>query len=370
MRQCCGSFSSGFFGRPKRAVFPSHFLNQFLDHLCAPFAISMLLICAAPDGGAYAQSTPVNAPQQALQSDSKTSGSEAAPVQAAAAQVGFQYGAGSYLGVYLGDINEERAKELDLKEIRGAVVGRVEEGSPAAKAGLQENDVILAFNAQRVQGRAHFHRLLLESQPGSRVSLGISRRGVDHNVEVVLGQRRSTVMDERQKLFSEPNAILAKAEELHKQAQEALQRGDAKSAGELFDLEKTMRQDAEARRAHIEAQLREGKIVGLSSLSRLNYNLGANHYQIGLSVTPLTRQLAAFFNATQGGVLITEVRAGELGERAGLKAGDCIVSVDGKAVKSASELNYQVDQKSSGEVEFVIVRDRVEQTVRIKLDQK
>ena len=48
------------------------------------------------------------------------------------------------------------------------MVGRVEESSPAASAGLQENDVILTFNAERVQNRAHFYRLLINSQPGAQ----------------------------------------------------------------------------------------------------------------------------------------------------------------------------------------------------------
>jgi serine protease Do len=84
----------------------------------------------------------------------------------------------------------------------------------------------------------------------------------------------------------------------------------------------------------------------------------------------LTEQLAKFFNVARGGVLITEVRAGEPGERAGLKAGDCIVSIGGEAVTSAADLNRLVNQKSPGDLELVIVRDRNEQTVRIKLDQK
>ncbi|MGE0128072.1 MAG: PDZ domain-containing protein [Blastocatellales bacterium] len=340
---------------------PDYLLDHFLDHLCAPFIISTLLACAVVHGSAFAQSTASGVSQQASQSDSKTPGSGTASVQVSG---------GGYLGVYLGDVNSERAKELGLKEVRGAVVGRVEEGSPAAKVELRENDVILTFNAERVQNRAQFHRLLIGSKPGSKVLLGISRKGVDQSLEVVLGQGRSAEMDERRRLFSEINAMLANADDIRKQAQEAEQRGDDGKARELFEQEKLIRQDAEIRRAHIESQLREGKIVELPSSRRPGYNLNVNRYQIGVSVTPLTGQLAGFFNAAKTGVLITEVRAGELGEQAGLKAGDCIISVDGAAVKSASDLNRLVDQKSSGELEFVIVRDRAEQTIRIKLDQK
>ena len=89
-----------------------------------------------------------------------------------------------------------------------------------------------------------------------------------------------------------------------------------------------------------------------------------------MSLTPLTAQLADFFNAAQDSVLITEVRAGELSELAGLKAGDCIVTVGGKTVKSTSDIDRLLNQESSGELEFVIVRDRSRRTVKIKLDQK
>jgi len=50
---------------------------------------------------------------------------------------------GSYLGVNLAEIDSTRAKELKLKETTGVEITRVEEGSPAEKAGLKPNDVVL-----------------------------------------------------------------------------------------------------------------------------------------------------------------------------------------------------------------------------------
>src|SRR5215468_10222493 len=54
-------------------------------------------------------------------------------------------GEGGYLGVYLEEVTSERSKELGLTEERGAIVMKVVSASPAEKAGLKENDVIVSF---------------------------------------------------------------------------------------------------------------------------------------------------------------------------------------------------------------------------------
>src|SRR5215813_7667648 len=200
----------------------------------APFTLLVLLACAAACGSAFAQQGSVS--QQASQSDSKTPGRETPSNQVSS---------GAYLGVYLGDVTADRAGALSLKEVRGAWVGTVEEGSPAARIGLKENDVILAFNAKLVHNRAHFHRLLMDSQPGSKVSLGISRGGVAQNLEVVLGQSRSPALDARQKLFKTANKVFEDAKERQKLAQEARKNGDEKTANTLLEDAKLLFQEAE-----------------------------------------------------------------------------------------------------------------------------
>lgn len=337
----------------------TYFLNRFIDFFRAPFTLPALLACAAACGSAFAQTAP-DASQQTSQSNSTTHNSEFTPAQLSLR---------GFVGVYLGDLNVERARDLGLKEIRGAVIGRVEEGSPAADAGLRENDVILAFNAEHVRNRAHFHRLLINSQPGSAVSLGVSRGGAEHRMEIVLGPRRLNVPDPCQRLFNDANAHLASATESSKLAEEALQRGDEKEARRFFDEEKLFRQLAEESRAGVEGEMREGKIAACPPSRRPDYNPVAERYQIGVSVSPLTAQLADFFNAAQDSMLITEVRAGELSERAGLIAGDCIVTVGGNTVKSTSDIDRLLNQESSGELEIVIVRDRGERKIKIKLSQ-
>jgi S1-C subfamily serine protease len=292
-------------------------------------------------------------------------------------------GSGGYLGVYLGDVNDERVRELNLLESRGAVVGKVEGGSPGDKAGLKENDVILSFNEQKVQNRTQFHRLLTEAAPGGRISLEISRDGKMLNLSVTLGERRRAAVDDRERLFAEVKALQDQANETQREAEEARLKGDEKSAVRLLDLEKEFRKEADARRASIEKDLREGKISASSPSARSGQQVGVNfnpasasgRFNPGLTTIELNSQLAAFFNVIGAGVLVMEVRAGEMAERAGIKAGDCIVMINGERIGSPGDLARvrsakSGNEKEPAEMDVTIVRDRVEQTIKIKLDSR
>lgn len=281
---------------------------------------------------------------------------------------------GGYLGVYLGDVNDERARELKLPEIRGAVVGKVEEGSPGEKAGLKENDVILSFNEYQIQNRSQFHRLLQATPAGSKVNLGISREGKAQSLAATLGERRQAADVQRASLFSEVNAMLQLAEQSRRQAEELKLKGDEKGAAALFEEERAVRKEAESRRSYIEKELREGRIGQPAAVHRPDMaELAVNRFPLGLHAIELTEQLAAFFNVTGSGVLITEVRAGESAENAGIKAGDCIVAINGERVSLPADLNrIRMDKhdKHLTELIITIVRDRAEQAVKIRIEPR
>ena len=98
---------------------------------------------------------------------------------------------GTYLGVNLAEIDANRAKELKLKEDYGVEITRVEENSPAEKAGVKAGDVVLEYNGQRVEGMEQFGRMVRETPPGREVKLTISRNGATQTLVAVLGSRKS-----------------------------------------------------------------------------------------------------------------------------------------------------------------------------------
>ena len=54
-----------------------------------------------------------------------------------------------YVGVYIQELSQELADTFGLKTPQGALVTKVEKGSPAEKAGLKEGDVITSFNGEK-----------------------------------------------------------------------------------------------------------------------------------------------------------------------------------------------------------------------------
>ncbi len=99
-------------------------------------------------------------------------------------------GGPSFLGVNLREIDSERAKELKLREEAGVELTRIEDGSPAAKAGLKVGDAILAYNGQRIEGIEQFSRFVRETPPGREVKLSISREGQTQTLTAKLGSRK------------------------------------------------------------------------------------------------------------------------------------------------------------------------------------
>lgn len=280
-------------------------------------------------------------------------------------------GSGGMLGVYVGDINEARAKELKLAEARGAVIGKVEEGSPAAKAGLQEHDVILAFDDHQIYNPSQLYRFLTETSAGVVVTLGISRDGASQSLRVTLGQSRAGRRGQGENVYATADAHLAAANERVKEAEEARQRGDLKEAAQLEAEAKDFRKLADESRSSVDKDIREGRLQPALSSKRLNNNVAAARYQLGVRVAPLNEQLAAFFNV-RNGVLVNEVRVGGVAEIAGVKAGDCIVAVNDERVGTLADLNNLVDRANDkgSTATLSIVRDRKELAVEVKFGSK
>ena len=80
-----------------------------------------------------------------------------------------------WFGVTIQPLTPELAKQFDLKEEKGALVGDVIEGSPAEKAGLQRGDVIIEYDGKKIEEPYQLRNMVANTTPGQEVELKIIR---------------------------------------------------------------------------------------------------------------------------------------------------------------------------------------------------
>jgi serine protease Do len=110
-----------------------------------------------------------------------------APSEEREARVGPGRG-GSLLGLEVRPITPEVARQLNLRGSDGVVVARVEDGSPAAEAGVQRGDVIREVNRQKVRSLADYERLTKDVKEGDRLTLLLQRGPMSLFVAFVAGK--------------------------------------------------------------------------------------------------------------------------------------------------------------------------------------
>lgn len=231
-------------------------------------------------------------------------------------------GSQGWLGVTLMDVTSDKVRDMKLPGEYGAIVTEVEADSPAAKAGLEKNDVIVEFAGEQVRSVAHLRRLLRETPPQRTISIQFIRAGQTRNSEVVLRARQGAPFE----------GVIAPS-------------------------------------------IRIPPIPPIR-IPELNFNF-MSAPRLGISADNLTPQLAEYFGVKQGkGVLVREVMSGSAAEKAGLKAGDCIVRLESTEVGSVDDLRRALatlaEEHPEGkrQVNLTIVRDRHEQTVKAELEPR
>jgi serine protease Do len=96
------------------------------------------------------------------------------------------------LGVGIQDVDQALAKSFGLDRPRGALVANVEEGSPAAEAGVQEGDVILSFDGRAIDSAGALPATVAAAKPGRKVELEVWRDSGSRKLSVKLGEAEST----------------------------------------------------------------------------------------------------------------------------------------------------------------------------------
>ena len=286
--------------------------------IVAACSLALLLLAFAPSSTGYAATPPV-----ARRPTPPPAPSEVESPDADEPVVLFSTG-GSWLGIGIADVDAARAKELGLKDERGAEIKEIVPGSPAAEAGLEEGEVILEYQGTPIERAAQLTRLVRETPAGRTVTLQVSRDGTTRVVKVKAGERRGgrgRIKEFRKERITIPPIEIPEID---------IPEIDIPDFPEFGTMPSTVR--------------------------------------LGAQVEGLTDQLGDYFGVKDGeGVLVRKVQGGGPGEAAGLKAGDVIIKVDGEAIDDPDDLRDALRDRRGKSVAVVVMRDRHEKTLTVAL---
>ncbi|GAC1625712.1 MAG: hypothetical protein PVS2B2_17190 [Candidatus Acidiferrum sp.] len=231
----------------------------------------------------------------------------------------------SWLGVETEEVTAKKAKELKLSAERGVVLGKIIADSPAAKAGLKENDVVTELNGQRVEGAAQFRRMVREVPAGRSAQLTVWREGRSQTLNVTLGKA------------AEPNHMWMK------------------SAPGAFAF-------------HMPEIPPMPEMLGAPGMEQFGFGPGAPP-RLGIDAEDLGGQLAAYFGVPEGeGILVRSVNSGSPAEKGGVKSGDVITSLNGERIRFVGELREKLAEKNEAKsVQLGVLRNKMETKLSVEL---
>ncbi|MBA3639585.1 MAG: PDZ domain-containing protein [Acidobacteria bacterium] len=238
---------------------------------------------------------------------------------------------GGRIGITVSDVEPGSGKAA-----AGVIVDGVEEESPAAKAGLKKGDVVVEFDGERVRSVRQFTRLVSETPPGRQVAALVLRDG--QRVSVNVATHESSV------------------------------RGFDDSAWQAFDNLRDFSVTVPPIPARPARPVPTPRAPRAAPPASLPPNFESFSFfrgnQLGVSVSGLSDQLAEYFGA-KNGVLVNGVTEDSAAARAGVKAGDVIVSVNGSSVENTGDISRHMQKLQPGD-EFTVQVLREKKSVTLK----
>lgn len=233
-----------------------------------------------------------------------------------------------YLGVLVGDVDQDSAQKLKLKEVRGAVITLIDHDAPAGQKGLHVNDVVLKINGQPVEGAEQYTRMMREIPAGHTVTLLISRDGNEQTIAVELVNRKAMEHEVWNRLGSE---------------------------------------DDDSTQTPGNGLLPGGGDNPLPGMFRTP--IFGSTLNVGAMVEPLTGQTAEYLGVSNG-LMVKQVAHKSEAAAAGLKARDVILKVGTDSITTMSDWDRALRSNQGKPVQVTILRDKKQQTLTLQVDSK
>lgn len=206
-------------------------------------------------------------------------------------------------------ITKDLAESLGLPNAKGALIDTVEKDSPAEKAGILAQDIILKVNGKQIESNIDLQRTIGNTAPGTKVAMSVWRKGAPKEITVTIGEVPS-------------DARVAKAPE----------KKDEKK---------------------------------VSTPDRLGLVVGELDSDARKTVPDATRKT----QKAEFGVLVKD--SDGAAERAGIREGDVILAVNNTDVKSVSQFNEIVARLDTKKpVALLVKRENQTRYVTLRVESK
>ncbi len=204
------------------------------------------------------------------------------------------------LGVFARDVTKNTAERLDLPVTEGAYIAGVSGRSAAYDAGIRNGDVIVEIDGKAVKSTDELAEIIKSHKPDDKITVTFYRNGERQTLTVTLKKKKTSVN----------YSAFLKA------------------------------------RPHLDQ-----RVIVRPQIAAL-----LKRPWIGINYEDLNKQLGAYFGVESGkGVLITEVFEDSGAEKAGLLAGDVIVSINGRSIDNGSDLREAIWKFKGEEGETIAV---------------
>lgn len=221
----------------------------------------------------------------------------------------------AYLGVYLEDLSDEDYEEIGLDENYGVLVSEVVEDGPAEKAGIEDDDIIMEIEKEKVYTSDQLSKMLYNFEPEKEVKVLVFRSGDKKTYNVKLGEKETDYIDFR--------------------------------FGSDFDW-----------------------LWGKPKSVFMYKYLDKHGKWIGIKTEDINDQLLKSYEIANG-VLIKEIVEGSPAEDSELKAGDIIIEIEGDKIYKINDIhNIIKDREVDDEIEIKIKRGDNYKTIKTIIGER
>jgi membrane-associated protease RseP (regulator of RpoE activity) len=220
-----------------------------------------------------------------------------------------------YLGVSIQDMTRRLAKSMDVKTDEGALVNDVTEDSPADKAGIKEEDIIVEVDGKKITDADNLREVVRKIKPETKVNIVVLRKDEKKTLAATIGKAPRS----RSYSYSYTAPTIPRVPRIPR--------------------------------------------------GPMNIHIFRSSGLLGMELTELNKQLGKYFEAPNGkGVLVSEVEEESKAEKAGFIAGDVITKIGKETIEDVRDLEHTLrDFKEGDKADVEIVRKGSKKTLTLEV---